>query len=309
MLYRLYNATHPKVIAAVRELLRPDEETIIIGQALELLANRQDKEALAAAEKLLKDADRSSVRAMAAAWLLRMGVTERAADLARELREGGIDVNEFFRVKNLLWPMQRLSEEVLDAVVEMLEKSEDNVSVLQSAVELIAKYRHRKAIPLLKRLLNHENRQVAKAAFEGLAGLSGALDPETLLPMLVAEDLDRRLWAADALRRMDDPSGLAPVIEILKSGTQTQRIDAARILGGFRAQAAVEPLLAAMLDEDLSVRVNAGNSLQTVFSAIFPYRRLDFATVGWTYNAPPDVRAAAVAKIREWWTQARTKTW
>jgi HEAT repeat protein len=304
MMYRLHGIDHPKVLGALREFVVKGEEVSLLGQALDLLVVRQDRDTVPRCEKLASEDERPGARAMALAWLYRLGFTARAADLAREIAGGGIDVNEFFRVKNLLWAAQRVDEVILDALVEMLETKKDNVSVLTSAVDLLSKYRHRKAIPLFRELLAHDNRPLAKAAFEALAGIPGALDAALLLPMLEAKDEDRRLWAADALRRRDDGAGLAAVIGILDSGTPNQRQDAAQILGGFRTAAAVAPLLRAMEDEDQTVRMHAGTSLSNVFRALFPYRRLDFATVGFAFNAPAEARAAAVAKIRAWWVAA-----
>jgi HEAT repeat protein len=301
MMYRLHGIDHPKVLSAIREFVRKGEEVSLLGQALDLLVVRPDRDAAALCERLVVEEDRAGVRAMALAWLYRTGRTERAADLAREIAGGGMDVNEFFRVKNLLWAASRVDEVILDALVSMVEREKDNVSVLQSAVDLLAKYRHRKAIPLFRELLSHENRFLAKAAFEALAGIPGALDAALLLPMLGAEDADRRLWAADALRRRDDDAGLSAVIGVLDRGTPNQRQDAARILGGFRVGAAVEPLLSAMDDVDQTVRMQAGNSLGSVFRALFPYRRVDFASVGFAWNAPPAARSAALLKIRAWW--------
>ncbi len=308
MLNRLYSADHPRILEAVRTFVRPGEETTILGQALDILANRQDRAAVPPVEALLEKDDRPGVRALAAAWLLRMGDAARAEDLAREIREGKIDVNEFFRVKNLLTNARQVPEVVLEALLGLLE-SEANTSVLSSAVDLLAKSGYRKAAPVLKRLLTHENRLVAKAAFDALAGFGGILDKETLIPLLTAEDADRRLWASDALRRMDDTSGLGVVTALLREGTPEQRRDAARILGGFADDAAVAPLIDALADEDLSVRSNAQNSLLAVFRALFPYRRLDFASVGWQMNASETARAAAVEKIRAWWSEARRKPW
>jgi HEAT repeat protein len=307
MLNRLYSIRDPEVLAAVRSFLVPGEDPVILGSVMNLLANQQDAASRAACEKLLAD-PRPGVKAMALAFLYRMGDEARAVALAKALESGEIEYSEFQRVRMLLYVMPRVSAEILDAVVVMLE-TEENTNILTQAIGLLAKFRHRKAIPLLKKLLDHENRLVAKAAFEALAGLGGALDEDTLRPLLDSEDIDRRLMAADALRRMDDDTGLPVLIEILSTGANQQRADAAKSLGGFRRAEVVEPLLAALLDDYTTTRMYAESGLRAVLQALFPYRRLDFGTVGLNWNSSLESRKAAAERIRKWWLANREREW
>lgn len=308
MLNRLHGVNHPDVRRAIRGLITADAEVTVISSAFYVLHNQKDRDALALCRELLEKDERGGVRALAAAYLYRFGETERAADLAREIRSGEIGSTEFFRVETMLKASGHVSVEILDALSDALE-DETNTSVLSRVISMLADFRYRKAIPAIRKLLAHENRTVAKAAFDALASIPGALDGDSLRPLLNSEDADRRLWAADALRRMDDLTGIGKVIEILAKGTDTQRYEAARILGGFRKAEAVEPLIDALTDGYQSTRSNAANSLRSVLQSLYPYRRFDLKTAGYDYNAPDATRKAAQARIRDWWTNHRDRDW
>jgi HEAT repeat protein len=308
MLNRVHGVKHPAVRKAVRSLLRPDQDISVISSAVYVLHSQLDRDALAACRELLEKDGRGGVRALAAAYLYRFGEVERAADLAREIRGGKIGSTEYFRIETMLKASSHVAVEILDALADALEE-ETNASVLARVISLLADFRHRKAIPAIRELLTHENRMVAKAAFDALASIPGALDGGALRPLLDSEDADRRLWAADALRRMDDLIGLPKVIEILKTGTYTQRYEAARILGGFRVAAAVGPLIEALSDEHTSVRNYAATGLAALLRSLYPYRRFDLQAAGYDCNAPEATRRAAAKRIRAWWITHRDRDW
>ena len=179
----------------------------------------------------------------------------------------------------LLARAPRCPEKVLDALVTLAEKAPTGYD-LSDVLKLLGEYAHPKAAPVLQRLLDHANVAVSKAAFDALSRIPGALTPEVTKSLLQSKDEARRISAAEALVRRDDLSGLPVVVDVLRNGT-TARADAARALGGFRARAAVEPLIDALLDADLTVRANAYNSLARVLPALFPYRRFDLASLGY----------------------------
>lgn len=83
----------------------------------------------------------------------------------------------------------------------------------------------------------------------------------------------------------------------------------ARILGGFRRDGSVEPLLDALLDTDLTVRSYALTGLTAVLQALFPMRRLNLRTTGYAHSAPEAARRAAVEALRAWWKANRDKDW
>ncbi len=303
MLNRLYSLRVPQILAAVRSLVIPGADVTVLGAAMNILGNLRDQASRTVCEELLAD-PRPGVKAMALALLYRMGEEHRALEIAKALRSGEVEYSEFMRVRSLLYPMTRVSAEILAAVMSLLETS-DHSSTLSQAIGLLEKFRYRKAIPVLKKLLTHENRLVSKAAFKALSTLGGGLDPESLYPLLESEDTDKRLMAADALRKMDDHTGFPVLLAILVKGQNQQRSDAAKALGGFRTDRAVEPLLDAMLDDYATTRMYAESSLLSILRALYPYKRFDIKTTGYQRDGPKAAREAAVQKIREWWTANR----
>ena len=139
--------------------------------------------------------------------------------------------------------------------------------------------------------------------------LEGGLDEAALLPLLNSDDVEKKLMGADALRRLNNHRGLTIVIEILASGESNDRSEAARVLGGFRVPAAVEPLIKALSDANSLVRMRAGYSLSAVLGSLFPYRRFNFTTVGWSYSASQTANRTAIAAIRAFWETHKDADW
>jgi HEAT repeat protein len=212
------------------------------------------------------------------------------------------------RVRTLLTSGKSVDPEILSALTDLLGTAE-NAYVLTRAVEVLAHFRHRAAVPAIRELLGHRDRNLSKAAFDAVVEMGGGFDEETLRPLLGSEDADVRLRAADTLRRMDSPEGFTVVVEVLREGSDLERRDAAEVLGGFRTGEAVPPLLDALLDRSSTVRSQARTSLQLVLGSLFPYRRLDLGSTGYSYTGPDAPRKAAVERIRRWWEENREKDW
>jgi HEAT repeat protein len=142
---------------------------------------------------------------------------------------------------------------------------------------------------------------VARAAFDALTA-AGALEAAGLRRLLAGRP-PLALRAAEALRRLDDASGLPRVLELAQE-RGTSRAEAVRVLGGFRVKEAVPPLLAALEDSELPVRASALTGLQGVLGSLFPYRRLNLQSTGYGTNAPEAQRREGAAKIAAWWRVA-----
>ena len=293
MLIHLYGVKDAQVLAAVRGLLRPDAPTEVLSAALYQLLGAMDESAKQAVTPLL-DAPSVGIRAIAAAYLLDLGDEEMAARLAMALASGEVAYVEFVRVHGILARMPRCPEPVLDALVTLLA-AEPKGYALPLVIGLLGQFAHAKAVPVLKALLERDEALVSKAAFEALSRIPGALTPDVTRALLGSKDESRRVAAAEALLRTDDLSGLPAVVAVLRSG-KTARADAARALGTFRSRAAVEPLIDALLDADLSVRANAYNGLAVLLGTLFPYRRIDLAGTGYTTTGAAEVRAAAAER-------------
>ncbi len=308
MFVRLTSLRDEGVQRAVRSILSPDANVAVLGAALSYLASVEDAAAKAPAERLLESSE-VGVRAAAAAFLFRLGDEARAEELAKVLASGEVTYADFSRVHSLLYSVPHLPDAVLDAATKILDAETDRY-YLAAVVGFLGQHAYVKAIPALKKLLDHPEASVSKAAFDALSKCPGALAPDDLKGLLSSPDEARRVAAAEALRRIDDLSGLSAAVEVLKSGSTTAlRVAAAVVVGGFRSPAAVDALLAALSDPESSVRSVAFSELAQVLPAVFPHRRLDLSSTGFSADAAPAAREAAVAKIRSWWELNRHRDW
>jgi HEAT repeat protein len=306
MLNRVMSVREPSMRAAVRKFVQPDGRPLLIGAALNVLSIQQDRGSIPTVRKLYED-ERAGVVAMAAAWLIRLSENEGDV-LVAALATGEVEYREFSRVYNLLYSAPAVPPVVLQAITDLLE-TEENSSVLSSALRLLARTRYRKAVPAIRRLLKHGNSAVSKSAFETLLALDGGLDRESLTPLLASKDPKRRLMGADGLRRLNDHVGLKVVLEVLADGEPTDRAEAARVLGGFRIAAAVDPLLDALADGHSTVRMQASYALSAVLSSLFPYRRIDLKSTGYEYAATPAANREAIRRLRAFWETHRDGDW
>ena len=125
-----------------------------------------------------------------------------------------------------------------------------------------------------------------------------------LKEMLASNDTRMALFAAETLRRRDDYAGLPRALELFKKAG-AHRARAATVLGGFREERAVAPLIEALGDPDRAVRTAAYTSLGRVLRSLFPFKRLDLATTGYTPDAPAAQRTRSARVISAWWRQNR----
>jgi HEAT repeat protein len=294
------------ITAAVRGLVRAGAPVAVLGPALYHHQFVGDREAPRVVGPLLSSPD-VGPRALAAAFLWRTGDEARSAELAAALASPELSYDVFVRMNPLLSNGPRLPEAVLDALVGLVEGRREGW-YLPIVLTHLGTSAYPKAVPVLRGLLDDAGAGVATAAFEALAKIPGGLRPEDVRALLTGADEARRVAAAEALRREDDPAGLEAVVDVLRTG-KTARAEAARVLGTFRKRAAVDPLIDALLDPELSVRAAAQNALTATFQALFVYRRLDVGTAGYRSNATPDANRAAVDRIRAWWRAAKDGDW
>jgi len=309
-LTRVYSVRDPAVQQAVRGFLRADAPAAVLEAAVYDVYLVRDKGAVPALRSLLGHDDRG-VRALVAACLMVLGeaAPEQTAAIGAAVSGGAITTSQLSRIKMLLAQVHPVPEPILAAITARLAE-ETNATAVRLYVDLLGEQGYTKATSEIRKLLDDANSLVSKAAFQALSKLPGGVTPKAMRKLLVSGDDARKLAAADALRRADDRSGLPVVLGILASGTKANdRWEAARLLGSFRTAEVVAPLLGALEDADLSVRANAYNSIGTVLRALFPYRRLDLGSTGYTTSGAAAARKRAVARLRAWWTKNKRADW
>jgi HEAT repeat protein len=297
MLQQIYLVKEPRVAAAVRTWLAPETEPWLLGDVLYHLRNINDLEAkpkvldLAAAPGLAAES-----RAVCAAYLLALGDDAQGRVLAEQLAndEGPL----FSRLQRFFLGAPRLPEELVAAIAAIAERS-SVPAYAQMALVVLGQHAGPKQMPVIEKLLDSPNALIAKAALEALQRRGGSLPRESLVRMLASPDAQRALSAADALRRIDDLAGFARVLEIARAGGP-DKAEALRVLAKFRSKQCIAPLVDGLEDADLSVRSAAEQGLLTLLPSMFPYRRFDLASSGYTAGAAPEQRAAALQKIRAW---------
>ena len=111
-------------------------------------------------------------------------------------------------------------------------------------------------------LLTHEDEGVRESAaipgFRDLGDLGGAAP---LIALLVHEEPDVRLGAAEALGELGDPKAVGPLLALLQDEDGHVRREAAEALGALGDPSAVEPLITLLRDEDEDVRRKAAEAL------------------------------------------------
>jgi HEAT repeat protein len=308
LLMRVTSVRDPDVQEAVRGFLASGQAPEVIEAATYDVYLVRDAQAVAPLRALLAHDD-VGVRAVAAGCLLVLGQVSAADALAAAIAAGGIPGGPLYKVKTFLDQARPAPVAVLEAIRARLPEETDAFA-LRVLVQILGDHAYGRAAPDLRRLLDHRDAQVSKAAFEALSRIPGGVTADAMRRLLQSGDDARRLAAADALRRADDLSGFPAVVSILASGTKlTDRAEAARVLGGFRSARAVPPLLDALGDASSAVRANALNSLGTVLRTIFPYRRLDLGRTGYSASGPADRRAAGLQAIRAWWKAHASSDW
>jgi HEAT repeat protein len=299
MLGRLSGLTLPEVQDAVRDLLTPDAESAVFDAALYHLARSADRESRRVVAGLLDSGDLARDRAaLCTATLVALGSRKHGDQLARLLT--GDEPVSLPRLERYLSLCPELDEVLAEALVALAEDPASDVNTLRSVARVFGRHGGRRIARALSHLLEHDDPDVVEAALRSLGTVGAGLEVQTLRELLGAEDARVVLAAADLLRRRDDPSGLPVVLRIAR-GSAAHRAEAVRVLGGFRLRAAVEPLIDALADPDPRVREYAHNGLLVALRSLFPYRRIDLATVGYAVDAPAAARQEAVRRIRSWW--------
>lgn len=200
-------------------------------------------------------------------------------------------------VLSLLDTERKLPPVLLDVIAASLATAGHAYEITQTA-DLLRRQGSTAGVTYLRELLQHAKPEHRAAALEALAANGGGLLEKDLRALLQGDDPGAAVTAADLLRRRDDPSGLAVVLALVpKAGANLEK--AVDVLGRFRDPQVVPVLLDLLDHAEADVRRSAWSGLQGLLRDLFPYRRFDFATCGYTPEAAS--RQAGITVLRAWW--------
>lgn len=114
--------------------------------------------------------------------------------------------------------------------------------VLEDVARILGRRRATAAVPVLSRLLAHEDDNVALAAIESLGLVGGAASVHALVEVVRSRNFFRTFPAMHVAAATSDPRVIAPVAELLDD--EMYRLEASRALGRTGSAAAVAPLAA-----------------------------------------------------------------
>lgn len=300
---RVYGLRQPALSQLLVERLRPGCTDAEMRAVLEHFTVVSDPRARPAAVALLaQESLDAEARLCLCAFLVSQGDDTRMTELEQRLAQaGGPGIGRNYRFFEL---SPRLSPGVVATLAKIAES--EPLGYALNAVRLLGQFGTSKELPTLEKLVESKDTALSKAALEALQKRTGNVPREGLLRVMRDADEMRAIAAADALRRADDASGFERVLAIAKGATPA-RAEALRTLARFRRMDGVEPLLEGLAAADEGVRFAADQALREMLPNLFPYRRLDFSTVGYVPNGPAEARAQAVARYRAFWEQARPK--
>ncbi|MDH3590418.1 MAG: HEAT repeat domain-containing protein [Planctomycetota bacterium] len=307
MVDRLRSIKHEKIQAALLDLIAPGVQTVVLYRTLDVLDYQKVDGTLARVVKLAAAED-PKLKVVAAGYAYRNGMRAYAKHIVAALETGKLDSGSYSILSGYLTKAPTVSKEILEALTARLAHMSSSYEI-GNVTDVLAKHNHRGAIPALKKLLAHKSTSVAEAGFQALGKFPDAVDNMSLTKLLTSESENRRLWAADMLRRRNDLSGEAIVVAAVKSKSQTTRSKAVTMLRSFKSAKSAEALIDALADESSSIRQTAAYSLEAVLRALFPYRGFDLAAAGYQSQGAPEARAQALEKIRAWWRKHRQADW
>lgn len=292
----VWGITDEALFAALRSYLTTDAPSALAMQVLSLLQQqeRNHRSATMAVVETLAAATDRDLRCVALAYLVASGSTQHVAPLADLL---GDAPQLFWNASSLLDDAVNLPKEITEAAAAALSKPRSRFDVTRIAT-LLRKHAPQTAAAALRQLLTDQRQDVAAAALEALASMPDGLLDKDLTAMLHGADVDARIVAATTLRRRDDLSGLPVLLELVKAEGPT-RLTATRALAGFRSRTTVPALLDLLDDANEAVRAAAWQGLQGNLRDLFPQRRFDFDTCGYSPNQTD--RSGAIATLRAWW--------
>ncbi|MFL5443991.1 MAG: HEAT repeat domain-containing protein [Myxococcales bacterium] len=128
----------------------------------------------------------------------------------------------------------------VEAEAEAFARDDEEFHVLADVAQVLGRRQRARSVPVLVRLAQHPNDNVAVTALEGLGRIGGRAAVDQLVAAVESRSLFRTFPAIDVLGRSGDPRAIEPLAALLDDPQYA--FEAARALGRTGHRSAVAPL-------------------------------------------------------------------
>jgi hypothetical protein len=157
----------------------------------------------------------------------------------------------------------RIISEVADegAVDELLARVEGKDPIARMhIISILAKFDRPRVRSALQSTLKDSNKRVRAAALQAIAGMSGAIDPGQIAPMLKDAEMEVQNLAVEILCKAAHPETVHHLVDVLKDESEYARRAAVEVLNEIGDERSVKDLLQAIKDDDWWVRRRSARS-------------------------------------------------
>jgi len=148
------------------------------------------------------------------------------------------------------------------AIDELLARVEGKDPIARMhIISILAKFDQPRVRSALQSTLKDPNKRVRAAALQAIAGMSGAIDPGQIAPMLKDVELEVQNLAVEILCKSAHPETIDHLVEVLKDESEYARRAAVEVLNEIGDESSVKDLLQAIKDDDWWVRSRAADAL------------------------------------------------
>jgi len=158
----------------------------------------------------------------------------------------------------------RIISEVADegAVDELLARVEGKDPIARMhIISILSKFDRPRVRSALQATLKDPNKRVRAAALQAISGMSGAIDPGQIAPMLRDDEMEVQNLAVEILCKARHPETVHCLVDVLKDESEYARRAAVEVLNEIGDERSVKDLLQAIKDDDWWVRSRAADAL------------------------------------------------
>ena len=164
----------------------------------------------------------------------------------------------------------RIISEAADesAIDELLARVEGKDPIARMhIISILSKFNQPRVRNALQAPLKDPNKRVRAAALQAIAGMSGAIDPAQIAPILRDDDLEVQNLAVEILCKAGHPETVHHLVDVLKDESEHARRAAVEVLNEVGDERSVKDLLGAIKDDDWWVRSRAADALGKIGGA------------------------------------------